>query len=77
MNACAIVGNVIPTLSVPGRTSSLTRFRSLYIEVVVANEPMPRVSKKVVTNQIAPSNGVGAIGSGLRSRLRAATQVII
>lgn len=56
-------------------TSSRTCFKSLYIEVVVANEPMPSVSKKLVTNPIPTSGGVGLAGSELWRRRIAETQV--
>src|SRR5947209_885254 len=59
MNACAIVGSVWPTFSVPGMSFTGTMFRSLNTAVVVANEPMPRVSKNAVTNPIAPWSSVG------------------
>src|SRR5215208_7673187 len=36
-----------------------TMFRSLYTAVVVANDPMPSVSKNAVTNPIASCNGAG------------------
>src|SRR5262249_53668437 len=51
-----IVGGVCPTFSVPGIRSSGTIFQNLYIAVVGANEPMPRVSKKLVTNPINDSH---------------------
>ena len=54
MNACATVGSVWPTFSVPGICSSRHQTSSSRnIDVVVANEPMPSVSKKLVTNPIA------------------------
>jgi hypothetical protein len=52
MNACATVGSVWPTFSVPGMMRSGTIFRSLNTAVVVANDPMPSASRKFVT---APS----------------------
>src|SRR6478672_10038517 len=48
MMACTMVGGVWPTLRVPGISSSLTRRRARNAAVVGANEPMPRVSKKLV-----------------------------
>ena len=62
--ACAIVGSVWPTLSVPGITRSSTELRNFQIEVVVANEPMPSVSKKLVTNPMSSSAIVGAARPG-------------
>src|SRR4051794_11315570 len=59
MNACAIVGIVWPTFSVPGISFTGTRFRSLKIDVVVANDPMPSVSRNAVTKPIAVCRGVG------------------
>jgi len=52
MMAWAKVGTAWPTLSVPGIFSSGTTRPSLYIEVVVANEPTPSMSKKSVTKPI-------------------------
>ena len=47
--ACAMVGNVFPAFSVPGTIRSGTiRFRR-NTAVVVANDPMPSVSKKLTT----------------------------
>ena len=48
-----IVGRVWPTLSVPGIFSSGTTFHALNIAVDVAYEPMPSVSKKLVTKPMA------------------------
>src|SRR3954451_15584663 len=59
MNACAIVGIVWPTFSVPGISFTGTRFRSLNIDVVVANDPIPRVSRNAVTKPISVCRGVG------------------
>src|SRR5713226_6323197 len=59
MNACAMVGSVWPTLSVPGMSFTGTMVRSLYTAVVVANEPMPSVSKNAVTKPIAVCRTVG------------------
>ena len=60
MSASTSVGAVWPTLSVPGMRSSRTSPVNLKIAVVGANEPMPSVSKKFVTNPIASPSGVGA-----------------
>ncbi len=59
MNAWAIVGIVCPTFSVPGIRRSGTILRRRNIAVVVANEPMPSVSKKLVTAPTAswPASG--------------------
>ncbi len=59
MKASAKVGIMCPTFSVPGMFSSATACPSLYSDVVVANEPMPSVSKKFVTKPIAIWPGVG------------------
>src|ERR1051326_5040499 len=48
------VGNVWPTFSVPGITRSSTIRKNLKIVVVVAYDPIPRVSKKLV-NAPVPS----------------------
>ena len=52
MNASAIVGSVWPTLSVPGISRSGTILKNLKTAVVGANEPMPSVSKKLVTKPV-------------------------
>ena len=59
MNACAMVGRVWPTFSVPGISFTGTMARSLYTAVVVANEPIPSVSKNAVTKPIAVCSTVG------------------
>src|SRR5262249_31208692 len=59
MKACAIVGSVCPTFSVPGISFTGTRLRSLYTVVVVANEPMPSVSRNAVTKPMAAWKTVG------------------
>jgi hypothetical protein len=59
-SACASTGSASPTMMVPGINSSGTRWKSRNAAVVVANEPMPSVSKKFVTNPISRSSGVGA-----------------
>src|SRR6478609_2229894 len=61
MNACASVGTMWPTFNVPGMFASSTTFFSLYIDVVVANDPTPSVSKKSVTAPIARCSQVGRI----------------
>ena len=71
MNACASVGSVWPTFSVPGIRSSRTRPLSLKIAVVGANEPMPSVSKKFVTKPIASSSGDGLRRASPRRTRRA------
>src|SRR3970040_31222 len=48
MSACATVGSACPTFSVPGIFSSDTSFHKRNIVVVVAKDPMPSVSKKLV-----------------------------
>ena len=45
-----MVGSAWPVFSVPGTSRSSTIFVSLKIVVVVAKEPMPSVSKKLVKN---------------------------
>ena len=52
MKAWKIVGMVWPALRVPGMSWSGTMRVNLKIEVVVAKEPMPRVSKKLVTKPV-------------------------
>ena len=46
--AWTIVGKVWPTLSVPGMIRSGTILRRRKMAVVVANDPIPNVSKKFV-----------------------------
>ena len=52
-DACAIAGGVWPTSMVGGISRSGTSLRNLNHAIVGANEPIPRVSKKLV---IAPSS---------------------
>ena len=59
MKAWAIVASAWPTLSVPGISFTGTMFAQLVGRVVVANEPMPSVSKKAVTKPMADCSGVG------------------
>ncbi len=59
-SACASTGIASPTMIVPGINSSGTSRNSRNTVVVVANEPMPSVSKKLVTNPMTRSSGVGA-----------------
>src|SRR4051794_20805392 len=59
MNACAIVDSAWPTLSVPGISLTGTMLRSLKIAVLVANDPMPSVSRNAVTKPTPTWNGVG------------------
>ena len=54
-----MVASVWPTFSVPGISLTGTMLRSLYAAVVVANEPMPSVSKNAVTKPIAVCRTVG------------------
>jgi hypothetical protein len=58
MKACATVGSVCPTLSVPGITRSGTSFNQRKRAVVVANDPIPSVSKKFVTAPTPTCTGV-------------------
>ena len=60
IRAWTMVGIVCPTFSVPGICRSSTAFHARKSAVVVANDPIPRVSKKFVTNPIAVRNGVVA-----------------
>jgi hypothetical protein len=60
INACAMVGSVCPTLSVPGMSRSGTTLKNLKMAVVGAKEPIPRVSKKFVTNPVPNSSAVSA-----------------
>ncbi len=64
MKACAIVGSVWPTFSVPGIRRSGTILKNLKIAVVGANEPMPSVSKKFVTKPV-PSSSADSFGFAL------------
>ena len=59
MNACVIVGRVCPTFNVPGISRSGTILKNLNTAVVGANEPMPSVSKKLVTNPMPSCAGDG------------------
>ena len=59
-NVCTTVGNAWPAFSVPGICSSGMRWRNLKIAVVVAKEPMPSVSKKLVTKPVTESRNPGA-----------------
>src|SRR3954469_2439686 len=63
MNAWTMVGSVWPTLRVPGMRSSRTSFHCRKIDVVVAYDPMPRVSKKLVTKPVVRSAHGFAPGS--------------
>src|SRR5919197_3692164 len=59
MNAWTTVGSVWPELRVPGMMRSGTSFNHRKSAVVVANDPIPRVSKKFVT---APTPMCVAVG---------------
>jgi hypothetical protein len=63
MNACAIVGSVCPAFNVPGISRSGTIFLSRNTAVVVANDPIPSASRKLVTAPSAIWNKVGAPAS--------------
>ncbi len=58
-NVCTTVGNAWPAFSVPGICSSGMRWRNLKIAVVVAKDPMPSVSKKLVTKPVTVSRNPG------------------
>ena len=75
MYACTTVGSVIPTLSVPGITASSTMRHCRKMEVVVAKDPMPRVSKNAVTNPVAAACGLGRTGSSFARRRTAAIRI--
>ena len=60
-NADSTDSIVWPTLSVPGISSSGTRRIARKIAVVVANDPMPSVSKNTVTKPVASSVPDGRI----------------
>src|SRR5882672_5464828 len=60
-------------LSVPGICSSGMRCRNLKIAVVVAKEPMPRVSKKLVTNPVSTSRMPGRSLSSQRQIKKSAS----
>ncbi len=64
MNASAIVGIVCPTFNVPGISRSGTSLKNLNALVVGANEPMPSVSKKLVTKPV-PSSSADSRGVAL------------
>lgn len=68
MKACATTGRVWPTCIVPGMRSSGTRSWILYQDVVGANDPIPSVSKKLVTNPMAVSSGDGSPAGRCRAR---------
>src|SRR3954469_8089518 len=74
MKACTTVGSVCPEFRVPGMIRSGTRRRKRNSAVVVANEPMPRVSKKFVSAPIPISTNVGSrasvAGEGVAGGLR-------
>src|SRR5579871_621564 len=57
--ASASVGAQWPTFNVPGIFSSGTIFQNLNTDVVGANDPMPSVSKKLVTKPTTYSLMVG------------------
>ena len=63
ISACAITGSAWPTSIVPGMSSSGTRRSNRNAAVVVANEPMPSVSKKLVTKPISRSTPSGRPGA--------------
>src|SRR6266702_2615467 len=71
ISAWMTVGVAWPALSVPGICSSGGWRRSLKIAVVGAKDPMPSVSKKFVTNPIAPSVSPGSDDGAAGSRVRA------
>ncbi len=52
-------GSVMPTFKVPGMSSSCTKPKNLRQKVVVANEPIPRVSKKFTTTPMPRSSSLG------------------
>ena len=54
----------------PGINSSGTRRKSRNTVVVVANDPIPSVSKKLVTNPMRSSSAVGAVGCPPRAASR-------
>ena len=53
MKAWITTGGVWPTIIVPGMFSSGTTCLSLKSDVVGANDPIPNVSKKLVTKPTA------------------------
>src|SRR6478672_1219873 len=59
MKAWATVGNVCPTFRVPGIRLSGIIFHSRKAVVLVANDPMPSVSKKLETAPTASCSGPG------------------
>ena len=62
MNASADGRQSVANVERAGIFSSLTSCRSLKAAVVGANEPMPSMSKKLVTNPIRMSRMPGAFG---------------
>src|SRR5258708_11635024 len=59
MNAWTTVGSVWPTFSVPGMIRSGTILKNRNDAVVVAKDPMPSVSKKLVIAPTPSDSGVG------------------
>ena len=57
--ACVMTASESPTMMVPGISSSGTRRKRRKTAVVVASEPMPSVSKKLVTSPMTRWSGVG------------------
>ena len=75
-SAWVSTGSAWPTIMVPGITSSGTIRNSRKIAVVVASEPMPSVSKKLVTNPTSRWSGPGASPSSRAPSRLVATQRI-
>ena len=61
--ASRMVGGVWPTFRVPGIFSSGTSRKNLKMAVVGANDPIPRVSKKLVMQPMASSAREGTPGA--------------
>ena len=76
MSASAMAGSACPELSVPGMFSSGTRLKILKIAVVGAKQPMPRVSKKLVTKPVA-SSAAGGTTVPARRRRSSTNQVMM
>ncbi len=73
ISACAIEGIACPRFRVPGMASSGIKRRARIAAVVGAKEPMPSVSKKLVTKPSSSSNcdgGRRAYGGGVRRAWR-------
>ena len=69
ISACMITPAIVPTISVPGISSSGTRRNSLKIAVVGAKEPMPSVSPNSIKKPTPTTATVGVRTPAARRRL--------